>query len=107
PKGDERTHNPKTDAGEQNEEGGEPGMTPQRRSMSTRCRRRSAHHWRSRGNVTLTRWSRSACLSRNVDEMKTRTVFQAVDMAVVRACGREPGNGESGVGGRGSLSTEY
>ena len=54
-------------------------VTPQRRSMSTSRNRLSSHHWRNRGKVTLMRWSRSACMSRNVLLMKTRAVFQEDD----------------------------
>jgi hypothetical protein len=39
------------------------------RSISTSRNRLSSHHCLSLGKVTLTRWSRSACMSRKVEEI--------------------------------------
>ena len=45
--------------------------------MSISSMRYGASRSRSSGKTTLTRWSRSACMSRKVEEMNTRTVRQA------------------------------
>jgi len=60
--------------------------------MSTRWMRYFSSRSRSAGKTRLTSQSRSACMSRKVDEMNTRTVFQ---VAAIRQVRREHAGGST------------
>jgi hypothetical protein len=56
------------------------GRPLQRRSTSKNSSPNCSARSRNSGNTTVTKWSRSACMSRKVEEMKTRTCFSTAAM---------------------------
>lgn len=64
--------------------------TPERGFASKNSNPNCSTRYRNSGKTTLTRWPRSACMSRKVEEMKARTCFSTAGIGHPITSGRYP-----------------